>query len=298
MRLFKKIFFLLTLLLIIVVACQDYKKDNSIALTRGEVSIYVDETLYPILVEQQEVFQSQYNEAKIKLITLPEIEISKRILEGKVDFAVLARPYNNQELEYCKIKKHLPKKTGLAYDAIAIVANKQNPINAINESEIKSLFLDKSDHSFNYVLDNANSSTLNFLKEKYNTISNPKNLTALKSNSAVLDFVSKNNNDIGFVGVNWVTFPEGYEAPEMKNVKIIAVKNSDGEDVFPSQSDISIKKYPFTRTIYMLNVKGKKGLGMGFASFIAGEVGQRIILKAGLVPFEMPTRKIRIRKKI
>jgi phosphate transport system substrate-binding protein len=37
---------------------------------------------------------------------------------------------------------------------------------------------------------------------------------------------------------------------------------------------------------------------MGFASFVAGETGQRIILKSGLVPLIMPSRNIVIRKEI
>jgi hypothetical protein len=31
---------------------------------------------------------------------------------------------------------------------------------------------------------------------------------------------------------------------------------------------------------------------MGFASFVAGDIGQRIILKAGLLPVRMPPRKV------
>jgi phosphate transport system substrate-binding protein len=37
---------------------------------------------------------------------------------------------------------------------------------------------------------------------------------------------------------------------------------------------------------------------MGFASFLGGERGQRIILKSGLVPERVPSRKIMIRNKI
>ena len=48
----------------------------------------------------------------------------------------------------------------------------------------------------------------------------------------------------------------------------------------------------------MLNYQGYSGLGMGFASFVAGETGQRIVLKAGLVPVRMPGRNLVIRKEI
>jgi phosphate transport system substrate-binding protein len=48
----------------------------------------------------------------------------------------------------------------------------------------------------------------------------------------------------------------------------------------------------------LLNYQGYQGLGMGFASFIGGEIGQRIILKSGLVPVRIPGRNIKIRKEI
>ena len=56
------------------------------------------------------------------------------------------------------------------------------------------------------------------------------------------------------------------------------------------------KEYPFIRKIYLLNYQGRTGLGMGFASFVKSEVGQRITLKSGLAPIKIPTREIRIIK--
>jgi phosphate transport system substrate-binding protein len=37
---------------------------------------------------------------------------------------------------------------------------------------------------------------------------------------------------------------------------------------------------------------------MGFASFITGEIGQRIITQSGLAPMREPSRNIRIRNQI
>jgi phosphate transport system substrate-binding protein len=52
------------------------------------------------------------------------------------------------------------------------------------------------------------------------------------------------------------------------------------------------------RHLYIVNCQGYSGLGMGFGSFLTGERGQRIILKSGLVPEQIPTRKIKIRNTI
>ena len=115
----------------------------------------------------------------------------------------------------------------------------------------------------------------------------------------MIQFVAKNEGMIGVVGVNWLFQP----SPEMETivdkVKVLSVKSLVSEKyVIPSQENIAGGLYPLTRDIKMLNYQPFSGLGMGFASFVAGDIGQRIILKSGLVPVKIPSRNIKIRKEI
>ena len=55
-------------------------------------------------------------------------------------------------------------------------------------------------------------------------------------------------------------------------------------------------EYPFCRDVYIINREGRTGLGTGFAAFVAGEKGQLIILKAGMVPATQPVRMVKITK--
>jgi phosphate transport system substrate-binding protein len=48
------------------------------------------------------------------------------------------------------------------------------------------------------------------------------------------------------------------------------------------------------RKLYVLNYSNKNGLGMGFATYIGAFEGQRIILKSGLLPVEIPSREINV----
>jgi phosphate transport system substrate-binding protein len=54
--------------------------------------------------------------------------------------------------------------------------------------------------------------------------------------------------------------------------------------------------YPLARDLYIINCQGYSGLGMVGFSFVAGDIGQRIILKSGLLPVRMPGRNIIIKK--
>jgi phosphate transport system substrate-binding protein len=44
----------------------------------------------------------------------------------------------------------------------------------------------------------------------------------------------------------------------------------------------------------MINTEGGNGLVSGFTSYVAGEKGQLIILKNGIVPAIVPTRTVKI----
>ena len=52
----------------------------------------------------------------------------------------------------------------------------------------------------------------------------------------------------------------------------------------PYQYYIYNGEYPFIRTIYALLNDPRQGLPWGFAHFIQGPKGQRIVMKTGLLP--------------
>ncbi len=65
---------------------------------------------------------------------------------------------------------------------------------------------------------------------------------------------------------------------------------SDSYKPYPYQ--LVLGKYPLTRDIYVIISDVKGGLTSGFITFIAGDQGQRIITKAGLLPATRPMRLI------
>src|ERR1700752_4350075 len=104
---------------------------------------------------------------------------------------------------------------------------------------------------------------------------------------------------IGVVGLNWLYQPNPGMQQKAAMVNILSVKDTNGKAyVYPSQESVAKREYPLARVLYIVNCQGYEGLGMGFASFIAGEKGQRIILKSGLAPVREPSRNIIIRNTI
>ena len=111
----------------------------------------------------------------------------------------------------------------------------------------------------------------------------------------MIKYVSQNSGRIGVVGLNWIEQSNA----DLEKIAILSVKNVKSNSyIYPSQNSLAEKTYPLARDLYIINCQGYSGLGMGFSSFVAGEVGQRIILKSGLLPFKMPGRNIIVRNKI
>jgi phosphate transport system substrate-binding protein len=64
----------------------------------------------------------------------------------------------------------------------------------------------------------------------------------------------------------------------------------------PFQAYILDQSYPYRRDVYVIRTGLKGTLGTGFASFLAGEKGQLIIHKMGMVAAKAPVRTIKIKE--
>lgn len=284
---------------ILAITCNSKDGSSKESINSGKITVLVDATLTPIVEDQVQVFESQYD-AKITLDSKSEAEIIQKLTKDTSQIAVLTRKLNQEEEKVFKSKKIIPKVTKIATDAIALIANKNNKDTLIALQDVVAFLHKKPSKIKGLVFDNPNSSTARHLNELAGISTFPKEgVYSFKTNEEAIKYVAENNGMIGVVGLNWLVEP----SPEMRSfidrINILSVKGKTGNAyIFPSQNDIAEGKYPLARDLYIVNCQGYSGLGMGFASFVAGETGQRIILKSGLVPAKTPGRKIRIRNGI
>lgn len=275
---------------------KDFNEPKSDTIIEGKTTILVDETLLPIIEDQLAVFESVYS-AKITLIPQSEKESVLSLTNSKADIIVLSRPLSKDEEVFFKNKKITPKTTPFAIDAITFIKNKKSNDTLIAIEDVIGFMKGDKIKIKGLVFDNPNSSTTRYLCELAGIQTLPKEgVFSFKSNEEVIKYISENEGMVGIVGLNWMNQPK----PEMKQsidkVVIMSVKDAKSNDyVYPSQENVANRKYPLARVLHIINCQGYAGLGMGFASFIAGEKGQRIILKSGLAPMIEPSRKIRIK---
>ena len=60
-------------------------------------------------------------------------------------------------------------------------------------------------------------------------------------------------------------------------------------------ASIALNEYPLIRDVYAVLTDPRMGLASGFTSFLTSDRGQRIILKAGILPATQPVRIVDVK---
>ena len=308
------LFFVRILLFAALFSCQE--RDNSGKVvdtpTTGSIRIMVDECYKPIITSAIDVFDSIYSRATIEALYTSEGEAFAALFRDSVQVILAARQPTEAEVEkHFKPRGFRPTTTPIAYDAVAFIVNPDNKDTVFTIDQLRNILTGKTAkwHDFNpnstlgeilLVFDNPLSGTVRYAKD---TIAEgaplPANASALKSNQEVIDYVARNKNAIGIIGANWIsdTDDKGVQAFR-REIRIADIAATTGAEGFgPYQAYLATGQYPFRRTIYVINAQARKGLGLGLASFLASDPGQRMMLKDGLLPAQAPTRLIQVTRK-
>jgi phosphate transport system substrate-binding protein len=283
-------------------SCQQNTKKNEPldGFTSGTAKFEGDESFSPIIDEELYVFKAIYPEAKPVITYRPEAEVVNSLMNDKTRLIILSRNLDTAELGVLKRRALVADVNKFAIDAVALIVNQTSNDTTISLGEIKQMLNGQSKTDKNIVFDNPNSSLVRYLKNLAGSIElKKKNIYALSSSKEVIRYVSTHPNAIGITGFNWLNDPDKDYAEAVNKVKIVGVKDENSktnpnEYFKPSQTSLVQHTYPLSRALYVIDCTGRKGLASGFASFLASERGQRIILKSGLLPDSIPSREINI----
>lgn len=283
-------------------SCQqnNKKKEPLDGFTSGTANFVGDESFSPIIDEELYVFKAIYPDAKPVITYKPEAEVVNSLMNDKTRLIILSRNLDTAELGVLKRRSLVADVNKFAIDAVALIVNQASNDTTISLGEIKKMLNGQSKTNKNIVFDNPNSSLVRYLKTLAGTKElKQKNIYALSSSKEVIRYVSTHPDAIGITGFNWLNDPDKDYAEAVGKVKIVGVKDEDSktnanEYFKPSQTTLVQHTYPLSRSLYVIDCTGRKGLAAGFASFLASERGQRIILKSGLLPDSIPSREINI----
>lgn len=282
--------------------------------TSGQISITVDETFAPVIETQIDTFHKLYTYAKINVRYKSEGEAVKDLLSDSARLIIIPRKLTKEELSYFENKKIIPTERRVCFDGIALIMNNANQDSLLTMQNFRDIMTGKISTwkqlnpksglgNIQVVFDNPNSSTVRYVREQIHGSSLTKSSYAVNNNSAVVDYVAKNRNSIGIIGVNWISGRhDSTTADFLSRIRVAglaadSIKAPSIDDYRkPYQAYIAQKTYPLTREVYMLTGEARAGLGNGLIAFIASDRGQRIFLKSGLVPATAPIRLVEINK--
>lgn len=303
----KKIVAFSLLLWLFVAGCNDRDKSGRIldTPTSGSVKIAIDESLRPLIDAEVSTFEALYQKAHIESYYYPEAEAIDALMKDSVRLAVVTRRFTQEEKNYYKAIKITPTELDVAVSAVALIVHRDNPDTLISMDQIKGLLQgritlwsqlnSKNKAGIEIVFDNPNSGLIRHLKDSVARVQTlPPNCFAAKNNTAVIDYVSENKNALGLIGLEWISDKDDSTSNSfLKRVKVMSVAG-DSTHFKPYQAYLALKYYPLSRRITILSREARAGLGSGFMAFVASEKGQRIVLKAGLLPVTMPLRVVEI----
>jgi phosphate transport system substrate-binding protein len=299
---------LLSFLLISFISCkkQEPKDSWTDTFTSGCVRIACDENFKNLLEAEIQIFEAHSNYNALILPTyVTETEAIRLLIDDSVRFALITRDLNNKERAEIEKKQMVANKHLIAFDGVALITNPFNPDSIIGTPTLKKILSGEITEwseinpnsplgAIRVIFDNQESGVLRYVADsiiKENAFSS--NLYALNNDAEVIEKVTVMPNALGVIGVNFMSDDTGANYFEYKNkVRFMRVSKEEpatlANSFLPYAGDIAQENYPFWRPVYVLLSDPRSGLSAGFSVFLANEIGQKIILKSGLLPITDP----------
>ena len=285
------VFFICSLLLL--TGCKSYREKEAElpdSRSKGTINVSADESFKPVIDELVQVYESNRPGTKIIVHYKPEAECLKDMLVDSIRMIIATRTYNEEERSLLvDSMKVLPKTMTVARDGIAVIVHPSAPDSLFRMTDIRQILTGRFKKNLIPVFDGLKAtSTVRFIIDSVlrgDTLTSK--AMAARSSEAVLDYVSRTPEAVGFIGVSWIGNSEdSSQLSFLKKIRVAGIECTDIPDAFVKayQANIYIKRYPMVRDLVYILKENYNGLGNGFANFMSGEIGQLIFRRAYLAP--------------
>jgi phosphate transport system substrate-binding protein len=292
-------------------SCGNYDK-NKESISSGKLKIGIDESYSLMMDAEMDIFKVNYPNAEIIPQYLPETEVLNLLLKDSIQAAIVNRSLTDEEMKMFESKKRFPESTRIAVDGVAFICHPSRKDLNLTTDQVKSIMtggtqswgdIQQKGDKIRVVLDNQASCNARFIRQEFLGDSPiPENFFATNKNEDVVNYVAEHPEAIGVISVSWISDRDDSTSLSfLKIIHVIGVINEHNQQQaqnprLPFQAYILDQSYPYRRDVYIIRTGLKGTLGTGFASFLAGEKGQLIIHKMGMVAAKAPVRTIKIKE--
>lgn len=303
-----------SLLALSMTSCLKYeKKANS--HTSGTTTLVCDNTFQNIMQQEIDVFEYQYPDAHILARYATQAEAFDSLMSLNTKTIIAARDVTDKEREILKNKRRTVRSTKIAVDAVALIVNPENPVGKLTLTEVADILSGSSKEwndiqpcdlgEISVIFDDKASSLVTYMRDSLlNGGELGPNVYAQGSIPEVFKAVKENKNAIGVLGVSWITSDMSSADMSQKDlaeavlneepiegatlvddVKVLSLyRPGEARAYKPYQENIFNGTYPLFRQIYMITTGASGSLAGGFYAFVTGDIGQKIIMKTGILP--------------
>ncbi len=202
-------------------------KERKETYSSGEATIFVSESILPMMEQQVRDFQKVYPNAKINLRATTDRDAIVRLINGETKLAIVARDLNPEEQLVIRQNKITVNSIRFGIDAIAVIANEKSALDSLTTQQITAMFRGKTTEwrqiqqnltgHISHAITGVNTATYEILTR---TLLNGQTMNCTlipcTTSNQVIKYVEENQNAIGYVGINWLTGAEHLNVKELK----------------------------------------------------------------------------------
>ncbi|MDE7408365.1 MAG: substrate-binding domain-containing protein, partial [Muribaculaceae bacterium] len=201
-------------------SCGDSGKSKREGVKTQHTSIVCDASFENIMSQEIDVFEYTYREKYRDALIIPYYTSQRAavdsLLNKSVKTIVIPRQLTKEEKARLRNQKRTPREQKIAVDAIALIVNKDNPIDIISMGELRDILSGKIKiwnelepsklDTIRTIFDENGSSTAAYMRDSLLNGGDFGPLVyAQNSNPEVFKAVTERRNALGIIGVSWVS---------------------------------------------------------------------------------------------
>jgi phosphate transport system substrate-binding protein len=280
-------------LFLILYSCSEVEKDSYQKQIQS-ITALVDPSWSSLVKAYQTTYNALNTNTNVIVQDTAEAYALQQFFKGNSSLVFVSHPLDSSVIiSLIKQKKFIRIDT-IGYDAVACIAPQSMDIDSLSLTDLRAIFLGANDRKIKHIyMNGAGTSVLSFLEENFGKPLTKSHLFSAGSDEQLIDKIAHSNNTIGLVSSkSFSNLASNKTKLQLKKVKLIPIYEGTGNAFYPDQSSLYTGEYPLKRTLYALLYDRVDGLGTAFVNFMLSERGQRLILKEGLLPHHMPSRKV------
>ena len=289
---------IIALSIVFLAQCHSKQEGPADTLTSGEIQLAAADNFQNLINAAVLAFNAHYPQAFVFPLFVPETEAIQLLIDDSVKIAIATRDLTDAERQKLT-NNRVVRKYLFAFEGIAIVTNKASNDTLLTVAQLKKILLGEITDwkqinpnsnlgAIQVLFDNQKASVLNYLTDSLlqgNKNLSP-NLYATKGIDDLRERIAAMPGAIAIVGLNQLgnETTNTYKEFMAKTRFVWIAKDENAKPALPYAGDLHNDDYTLWRPIYILLSELRNGLPKGFGYFLTDEVGQKIVLKAGLMP--------------